>query len=223
MKPRVLILYYSFTHQTERVAEAMGEVFRELECDVEQCGIEFIDQRYRIDLPFRPVGRKLLRWLLPQLLGKTGEVRVRKDVLAGDFDLICLGSPTWWLNPAMPIVSFLKTPGAGRLLAGKRFAVFTVCRKVWWNNMRRVKKMARKQGGTFFDGATFCFRGSGDQSALSFISYMQHDANLDRFWGVKIYEFGVPAEGIARAKEFARQLRRKLEPPSNAEGKQQVS
>lgn len=210
MKPRVLILYYTFTNQTRRVAEAMREVLDEVGCDVEECEIEFVDQRYQIELPFRPVGRKLFRWLLPQLLGKTGEVRVRDDVLAGDYDLICLGSPTWWLNPAMPIVSFLKSPAARRLLEGKRFAVYTVCRKVWWNNMRRVKKMARRQGGTFIDGAAFCFKGNEVQSALSFISFMKNDANLERFWGVKIHEFGVPAEGIAKAREFAEDLGAKL-------------
>ena len=206
MKPRVLMLYYSFTNQTGRVADAMAEVFRELGCDVDECNIELIDKRYHIELPFRPVVRKLLSWLPAQLLGKTGEVRVPEEVLSGDYDLICIGSPTWWLNPALPIVSFLQTPAAGPLLQDKRFAVFTVCRKIWWNNMRRVKKMARKQGGTFVDGAAFCFQGSDLQSALSFISYMKNDANLDRFWGFKIYEFGVPDEGIAKAKEFAREL-----------------
>lgn len=206
MKPRVLILYYSFTNQTRRVAEAMGEVFQNLGCEVDDCSIEFVDEQYRIELPFRPVGRKLFRWLWPQLLGKTGDVRVREDVLGRDYDLICIGSPTWWLNPAMPIVSFLKTPDAERLLRGKNFAVFTVCRKIWRNNMRRVKKLARAQGGTFVEGATFCFQGNDLQSALSFISYMQHDANLDRFAGVKIYKFGVSAEGIAKAKEFAHTL-----------------
>ena len=206
MKPRVLILYYSFTNQTRRVADAMGEAFRELDCEVEECGIEFIDERYKIELPFRPVGRKLFRWLLPQLLSRTGQVRIPDEVLSRDYDLICIGSPTWWLNPAMPIVSFLNSPAAGKLLKDKRFAVFTVCRKVWWNNMRRVKKMARKQGGTFVDGATFCFKGSQVGSALSFISYMHHEANRDRFMGCKIYEFGIPPEGIARAKEFARDL-----------------
>ncbi|MEO8494133.1 MAG: flavodoxin family protein [Planctomycetota bacterium] len=219
MKPRVLILYFSFSNQTRRVAEAMGESFRELDWDVDQCDIEFIDHRYHIEMPFRPVGRKLLRWLLPQAFGKTGDVRVREEVLAKEYDLICIGSPTWWFNPAMPIVSFLKSPAAGKLLDGKRFAVFTVCRKAWWNNMRNVKKLARKQGGTFVDGAAFCFQGSDLRSALSFISYMENDANLERFWGLKIYEFGVPAEGIARAKEFARELAAGLQTPDDSASK----
>ncbi len=212
MKPRVLILYYSFTQQTRRVADAMGEVFDELDWEVERCNIDFIDERYRIELPFRPVIRNLLSWLLPQVLGKTCAVHVPEDVLAADYDLICLGSPTWWLNPAMPVVSFLKSPAAGRVLAGKRFAVFAVCRKLWWNNMRRVKKLAGKQGGSFVDGAAFCFQGNQIQSALSFISYLHNETNLDRCCGVKIYEFGIPADGIARAQDFARELAGKTEP-----------
>ena len=109
MKPRVLILYYSFTHQTRRVADAMAEVFDELGWEVERCNIEFIDERYRIELPFRPVIRNLLSWLPAQVLGKTCAVHVPEEVVAADYDLICLGSPTWWLNPAMPVVSFLKS------------------------------------------------------------------------------------------------------------------
>ena len=206
MKPRVLILYYSFTNQTRYVAEAMGEVFRELNCDVELCNIEFVDEHYQIQRPFKPVLRKLLAWCIPQLLGKTGAVRVPEEILAKDYDLICLGSPTWWLNPAMPVVSFLESPSAKQLLAGKQVAAFAVCRKLWRNNLRRVKKLATRQGATFVDGAAFCFRGNQIQSALSFISYLEHDENLDRCCGIRIYEFGVPPDGIARAKEFAREL-----------------
>ena len=104
MKPRVLILYYSFTNQTEHVAEAMGDVFGQCGCEVRLCRIEFIDERYRMDRPFRPVIRRLLSWLLPQVLGKTGAIHVPEEITQGDYDLICLGSPTWWLNPAMPVV-----------------------------------------------------------------------------------------------------------------------
>ena len=207
MKPRVLILYYTFTNQTRRVSEAMSEVFGELDCEVEECTIEFIDQRYRLELPDKPKLLRTIMSLLPaQLRGKTGAIRVPEEVLKRDYDLICIGSPTWWFYPAMPIVSFLESPGARQLLENKRFAVFAVCRAIWWHNLRQVKKMAQKQGGTFVDGAAFCFDGGYIRSELSFISYLKNDADLGRFWGFKIYKFGVSDEGIAMAKEFAREL-----------------
>ncbi len=207
MKPRMLLLYYSFTHQTRRVAEAMAESFRAEGCEAELCAIEFDDPRYRIAFPFRPYfWPKLLRWFWPQLWGKTGAVRVPQEIVERDYDLICIGSPTWWLKPAMPVASFLKTEAAGKLLRGKRFAVFAVCRAIWWNNLRIVRKLARRQGGTFVDGAAFCFRGNQIQTALSFISYMQSETNRERYCGIRIYDFGVPQEGLEKARTFAKRL-----------------
>ncbi len=210
MKPRVLVLFYSFTHQTRRVAEAMAESFRAADCEAELCAIEFMDERYRIVFPFKPFWPKLLRWFWPQLCGKTGAVRVPEEIVARDYDLVCIGSPTWWLKPAMPVASFLKTEAAGRLLRGKRFAVFAVCRAIWWNNLRIVRKLARHQGGTYVDGAAFCFRGNQIQTALSFINYMQTETNRERYCGVKIYEFGVPQEGLEQAHVFAQGMAKDL-------------
>lgn len=207
MQPRVLLLYYSFTHQTHRVAEAMADAFRADGCEVEMCAIEFDDPRYRIAFPFRPhFWSKLLRWFWPQLCGKTGVVRVPETVINQQYDLICLGSPTWWLKPAMPVTSFLKTDDAAKLLHGKRFAAFAVCRAIWWNNLRIVKKLARRCGGSFVDGAAFCFRGNQVQTALSFINFMQNEKNADRYWGIRIYDFGVTEEGLSKAKDFAHRL-----------------
>lgn len=44
--PRVLLLYYSYTGQSQKVLEAAGEVFRERGCEVQKAEIEFTDQRY---------------------------------------------------------------------------------------------------------------------------------------------------------------------------------
>lgn len=206
MKPRVLLLYYTFTNQTRRVSSAMAEVFREQGWEAHECAIEFIDERYRIEFPFRPFWPKLMRWFLPQLRGKTGKIYVPEDVVNGEFDLICIGSPTWWLNPAMPVVSFLKSESSRRLLAGKPFVVFTVCRAIWRNNLRIVKKLAQRQGGSFVDAAAFCFQGNQLQTALSFLCYMQTESNRDRYFGIKIYNFGIPEEGIEKARSFARDL-----------------
>ncbi len=209
MKPRILILYYTFTNQTRRVSEAMAKAFHELGFEVEECTIDFIDQRYRLQLSDKPKLLRTIMELLPaQLLGRTGQIRVPEEILTRQYDLICIGSPTWWFYPAMPIGSFLKSPAARQLLENRRFAVFAVCRKIWWTNLRLVKKLASKQGGRFVDGAAFCFEGGYIRSEMSFISYMRNDANLDRFLGFKIYKFGVSDEGIARAKEFAQELGR---------------
>ena len=73
---KVLLLYYSFTRQTERVAEAMAEAFVKQGCDVDRCAIEFDDPRHQISYPFKPFfWWKLLRWIYPQVMRKTGQIR----------------------------------------------------------------------------------------------------------------------------------------------------
>ena len=38
-----------------------------------------------------------------------------------DYDLVCIGSPTWWLSTDVPVRSFLQSDTASRVLKGKPF------------------------------------------------------------------------------------------------------
>src|SRR3954452_13691860 len=116
---RVVILYYTYTPQTQRVAESMAAVCTDQGCQVQQAAIALTDRRYadrfdRFPLPFR----KLVGMLPAQARRAVGEIQVPDEVSAGGYDLICIGSPTWWLTACLPIRSFLKSPEAGPLLAG---------------------------------------------------------------------------------------------------------
>ena len=51
-----------------------------------------------------------------QLRGATGEIRIPDEAREGDYDLICVGSPTWFFRPSVPIRSFLKSESARRCL-----------------------------------------------------------------------------------------------------------
>jgi hypothetical protein len=58
----VLMVYFSYTHQTEKVMETMAEVFRECGCATSLAPIEFTDPRYEkrfrqfpMPKPFREV------------------------------------------------------------------------------------------------------------------------------------------------------------------------
>src|SRR4051812_25144622 len=155
MQRRVLLVYYTYTQQSRKVAEAMADVFRERGCDVREAAIELTDARYAerfSRFPLRHAVFDILGMLPAQLRGATGEIRIPAEVQAGAYDLICIGSPTWWLKASVPIRSFLRSDPAGRLLDGKRFAAYVVCRRYWGINLRAVEKMGTKRGGKFVGG-----------------------------------------------------------------------
>jgi len=130
--PRVLLLYYTYTQQSRRVADVMAGAFGERGFDVVTTAIEFTDERYAkrfSSFPLRHAYLDVFRMIVPQLRRATGEISVPETVSQGDYDLVCIGSPTWWLTTNMPIRSFLKSADTGRLLAGKHFAAFVVCRR----------------------------------------------------------------------------------------------
>jgi len=212
MTPRIQIVYYSFTSQTQRVAEVMAEQFRELGCIVVVTPIHFVDARYEMNFPWQPFWPKLLGMIWPQLRGQTGEIKIDAASFKDDFDLVCLGSPTWWLHPALPVVSFLKSESARQLLEDRRFAVFAVCRAFWWWNTRKVRKLSERMGGSYIDHAAFVFQGNQVRSMLSFISYLSYGEDRQRFLGCRIYPFGVTSEGLELARAFATELFQQLKP-----------
>jgi hypothetical protein len=210
MKPRVLLVYYSYTNQTRRVAQAMREAFQAAGWEVELLEIELVDERYRLELPLRPFWRRMLKLVWPQLLGTTGQIRFDEQVAAHDYQLVCIGSPTWWFYPALPVRSFLRSPAAAQALSMRPFAVFTVCRAFWWANLRAVRRLATRAGGEFVASAAFVFQGNQVQSMLTFLNYLQTGQDRERYLGCRIYPFGVTAEGIEKARSFAQSLAERL-------------
>jgi len=207
--PRVLLVYYSYTQQSRRVAEVMAELFRERGFEVHLAAIEFTDARYAKPfsrLPLRHAYRDVFRMLVPQLRRATGEIGVPDVVLRGGYDLVCIGSPTWWLTTNMPIRSFLKSEAASVLLAGSRFAAYVVCRRYWRNNLRTVKKLGTKQGGDWLGGIHFAFAGGQIRSFLALVSYLASGEIRERYLKVKIPPTNLKPGYDEAARRFAGRL-----------------
>jgi menaquinone-dependent protoporphyrinogen IX oxidase len=154
--PRVLFVYYTYTQQTLKVVEAMAEVLRTRGWDVQQAAIEFTDQRYSnrfSAFPLRHTYRDLFGMIPAQLRGATGEIRIPDEARDGDYDLVVIGSPTWWPKTSMPVRSYLKSDAA-RILNGKRFAAFVVCRRYWSINLKTVGSSERRRAATTLTALT---------------------------------------------------------------------
>jgi menaquinone-dependent protoporphyrinogen IX oxidase len=211
--PRVLLLCYTFTGQSLKVLEAAGEVFRERGCDVETAEIEFTDPRYAerfSRFPMRRVWPDMLSVLPAQKRGATGEIRTPDTVRDGDYDLICIGSPTWWQTVSMPMRSFLKSDEARKLLAGKPFAVFVVCRQFWQENFMAVRELAEQQGGRYVDGIHFTYPGDQLRSMLSLTSYLGSGQYRERYLGMRIPSTNIQPEHLEQTRTFAAALADRL-------------
>jgi menaquinone-dependent protoporphyrinogen IX oxidase len=211
--PRVLVVYFTYTQQSLKIAEAMSEVLRERGCDVQLASIEFTDARYAqrfTRFPFRHLYRDLFGMIPAQVRGATGEIRIPEPASGGDYDLVVVGSPTWWIKTSVPIRSYLKSEAAGRILKGKRFAAYVVCRRYWGVNLRTVKKLGIAQGGSYVDGAHWAYAGGQVKSLLSLLSYLGKGENRERYLGVRIPITNLQAGDLEGARAFAAGLAERL-------------
>jgi menaquinone-dependent protoporphyrinogen IX oxidase len=201
---RVLIVYYTYTRQTRLVAEAMAEVLSDQGCDVRQAVIELTDRRYADRFETFPLPFRMLVGMLPaQLRHAVGEIQVPDEVGEGEYDLICIGSPTWWLTACLPIRSFLTSPAAGPLLSGKPFTVFVVCRRYWRGSTRTVRRLGTRHGGAYVEGIHLTFAGGQVRSLIALVSYLRTGRMRERLLGVRIPPTNLQPEQIAAARKFA--------------------
>jgi flavodoxin len=207
--PKVLLVYYSYTQQARKVVDAMADVFRERGCEVTLAAIEFTDKRYQERFTRFPLKRRYLDifGMLPaQLRRATGEINIPQEALHGGYDLVVVGSPTWWLTTSMPIRSFLKAGSTAELLKGSRFTTFVVCRRYWGNNYRTVKKLGTEKGGRFVDGVHYSYEGGQIRSLLSLISYLGTGENRPKYLGVPIPPTNLKPSQLDEARAFAGRL-----------------
>src|SRR3954466_6259711 len=204
--PRVLVVYYTYTQQSLKVADEIAAVLGRRGCDVRLGGIEFTDSRYAqrfSRFPLRHAFLDILGMLPAQLRGATGEIRVPDEAREGGYDLVCIGSPTWWLKTSVPIRSFLKSAEAGPLLSGKRFTAFVVCRRYWSINLKAVKKLGTRRGGEYVEGIHFSFAGGQVRSLISLLSYFGKGEARDRHLGVKTPPTNLKPDYSEQARAFA--------------------
>jgi menaquinone-dependent protoporphyrinogen IX oxidase len=213
-KPKVLLVYYTYTQQSRLVAEAMTGVLRDRGCEVQEASIGFTDKRWAerfSRFPLRHAIFDVLRMAPAQLRGATGEIEIPAAAREGDYDLVIIGSPTWFFRQSVPIRSYLKSEEAKRILNGKRFTAFVVCRRYWNTNLKSVKKAGTKLGGNYIPGIHFTFAGRQVRSLMSLLSYFGKGENRKRYLGVKIPPSMLKPDYAEQAQAFANELADTLE------------
>ena len=188
-KPTVLIVYFSLTKQSARVAATMDEALTAQGCAVTQASLEFTDERWAPRLSRFPMAHPFpqIASILPaQLRHKTGEIRIPPQAQQGTYDLVLFASPTWWFQTSMPMRSYLESSAAQTVLDGTPFACASISRRYYRFNLGQMRKLAEKKGGRFIDQTHFVAAGGQVKSMLSWLGYVKHGENQHRVFGLKM-------------------------------------
>jgi flavodoxin len=204
-KPSVLVVYYTLTKQSGRVADALGEAFEARGCDVTKARLEFTDERWvqhLSEFPMKHPVRQLVTILPAQARHRAGEIRIPPEAQSGDYDLVVLASPTWWFQTSMPLRSYLESPGAKTVLDGKPFACVSISRRYYGVNLRQQKKLGEQAGGRWVDKTHFVAAGGQVKSMLSWLGYMKHGEAQARVMGLKMPPPNLRPDYAEQAKSF---------------------
>src|SRR4051794_30117116 len=207
--PQVLFVYYTYTKQTSKVVDVMSDVLRDRGCDVHLAAIEFEDDKYARrfrEFPMPHPFLEVLGMIPAEARRRPAKIGIPDTVTARKYDLVCVGSPTWWLSTNVPIRSFLESDVAAEVLGGRCFAAFVACRRYWKHNLKTVRRLGGKHGGQYVDGIHFSYEGGQVRSLLSLISYLGSGEYRERFLGVKIPPTNLQEHHLAEARTFAGRL-----------------
>jgi hypothetical protein len=149
-KKRILIIYFSFSSQTNNLIHAMMK-------GVQKYGVEVVKERLRAEDKLRfPIGSVTgtLRMMLVTFFRKRFPINVIDPRCFGEFDLIILAGPTWSYNPSGPVLSLLDRDGR-RLFEGKLLIPLISCRGYWRMHWIGLKRLLYKKGAKVINVIVF--------------------------------------------------------------------
>ncbi|ODS39121.1 MAG: hypothetical protein A7316_00525 [Candidatus Altiarchaeales archaeon WOR_SM1_86-2] len=194
---KVLILYFSMTKQCEKAAEAIADGLRK-----ENRGV-VLKKVVPVKEYIFPFKSKLdfFRYSMDSLPWKKIDIKPL-DVDTGGFDLIIIGTPTWWLSPSPPIYALLSKENR-IYFEGKKVAVFISCRAMWRRDLKIITDRLKSLGAYFIDVIALQHQGKEPKRIISLFAYLftGEEFKPDFLRGM-LYPYGLGEGELEKAEQF---------------------
>ena len=133
MKKNILIIYYSQSGQ-------MREIQENLVSNID-ANIYWAQIKPANPFPFPWNSRAFFDAMPESVKLIPSEIETLDIDTSVNYDLVILGFPVWFLSPAIPFTSFLKSPQAKNILNNKPVVTVIGSRNMWIAAQEDVKKM----------------------------------------------------------------------------------
>lgn len=201
MKPSILVLYYSQSGQLRHILDnILGDIQDKADIDT---------------VPLQPAVPYPMPWTAHRFFDTMPETVMHvpvamqplpQDIKQKHYDLVVFGYQSWYLNPSLPISSFLQSADA-EILRGKNVLTIIGCRNMWLHGQETVKRYFRNTGARLVGNIVLTDTHPNLVSVLSIARWaFTGQKEASRF----LPEAGVPTHEIRRASRFGVPIYRHL-------------
>ncbi|MBL4587360.1 MAG: dialkylresorcinol condensing enzyme DarA [Flavobacteriales bacterium] len=200
---KVLVLYYSQTGQLkEIVRNCLSPLADDSAIEVDLCKIET-----EHPFPFPWTRLEFFNAFPESVYGTPFKLKPIKVDETKNYDLIILAYTVWYLNPSIPISSFLQSEEAKTILKGKPVVTLLGSRNMWVLAQEKVKQHLKKLNANLIGNIVLIDRNPNLISIITIIRWMFY-GKRNPFWGFP--SAGIIQEDIETSSRFGEILKNRL-------------
>ena len=181
---KILVLYYSQTGQLKEIIKnCLGPLMHDSAHEVDICKIETEHQ-----FPFPWTRLEFFNAFPESVYGTPFKLKPIEIDDSKNYDLVILAYTVWYLNPSIPISSFLQSEVAKTILKDKPVITLLGSRNMWVLAQEKVKKHLRRLDSNLIGNIVLIDRNPNLVSIITIVRWM--------FYGKKNPFWGFPRAGI---------------------------
>lgn len=181
---KVLVVYYSQTGQLKEIANNC--LLPLVESD--QVQIDFLNVQTKEKFPFPWTSQEFFG-VFPETVYNTPFELEPLENTSTDYDLIVLAYTVWYMNPSIPINSFMKSEHAKKLFDGRKVVTLIGARNMWVLTQQKMKGYLKDLNAKLIGNIALVDKAKNLTSIITVIRWM--------FYGKKDAFLFFPPAGIA--------------------------
>jgi len=202
---KILVLYFSQTGQLKRIIDSITAPLKN------DCDLVFEELKPLPAFPFPWHGMPFFQAFPESVKELPCQLEPLKCNPEGNYDLVILAYPVWYLSPAIPMSAFLQHPDAHRILNGKPVITVLGVRNMWIMAQERVRQRISEAGGKLVGNIVLSDPAPNLVSVITIVRWMMKGEKAPfRKFGKRFPVAGVPEDAIDHASVFGKIILRNL-------------
>ncbi|MCT2408197.1 dialkylresorcinol condensing enzyme DarA [Chryseobacterium antibioticum] len=170
MKKNILVIYYSQTGQLEDIVKNMAQPF---EAKKDEYDVTYYNIQLKEDFPFPWPGDVFFNTFPESYLQIPKEIfPPSEEILSKKYDLILFGYQVWYLTPSIPVISFLKSGFAERILKDTDVVTISGTRNMWMLSQEKLKVYLKDLGAKLVGNIALVDRHDNYTSVLTILRWL---------------------------------------------------